>query len=171
MVRSILLRGFDQDIAVKIGEYMSNHGIKFQNDSQPIEFSKSENGKTVVTYKNTKTNEIIKEEYDTVLMAIGRYAVTNNMGLENLGIKLSKSNKVIVDEAEMSSIPNIFSIGDCAEGRPELTPPAIMAGRLLARRLFAGEKALMDYVNIATTVFTPLEYGSVGYSEEDAIKL
>lgn len=28
----------------------------------------------------------------------------------------------------------------------------------------------MDYKNIATAVFTPLEYGAVGYSQEDAIK-
>lgn len=28
----------------------------------------------------------------------------------------------------------------------------------------------MDYINIATTVFTPIEYGSIGYSEEEAIK-
>jgi len=40
----------------------------------------------------------------------------------------------------------------------------------LARRLFGGSKQIMDYVNIATTVFTPIEYGACGYSEEDAIK-
>ena len=34
-----------------------------------------------------------------------------------------------------------------------------------------GETKLMDYTNIATTVFTPLEYGAIGYSEEDAIEL
>ena len=65
---------------------------------------------------------------------------------------------------------NIFSLGDCADGRPELTPPAIMAGKLLARRLFEGSKKVMNYRNIATTVFTPIEYGAIGYSEEDAIK-
>lgn len=27
----------------------------------------------------------------------------------------------------------------------------------------------MDYYNIATTIFTPIEYGAIGYSEEDAI--
>lgn len=29
----------------------------------------------------------------------------------------------------------------------------------------------MDYSNIATTVFTPLEYGAIGLPEEDAVKL
>ena len=39
---------------------------------------------------------------------------------------------------------------------------------LLARRLFGGSKLAMDYKMISTAVFTPLEYGCVGYSEDDA---
>jgi len=50
----------------------------------------------------------------------------------------------------------------------ELTPTAIKAGMLLARRLYGGGQELMDYTNVPTTVFTPLEYGCVGLSEEDA---
>jgi len=45
-----------------------------------------------------------------------------------------------------------------------------MAGRLLAERLFKGSTENMDYKFVATTVFTPLEYGSVGYTEKDAQK-
>jgi len=63
----------------------------------------------------------------------------------------------------------VFAIGDCAKGRPELTPTAIMAGRLLSRRLFNGSKKLMDYRLVCTTVFTPLEYGCIGYSEDEAL--
>lgn len=39
---------------------------------------------------------------------------------------------------------------------------------MLAARLFGGSKELMNYKLIATTVFTPLEYGAVGFSEEEA---
>ena len=46
---------------------------------------------------------------------------------------------------------------------------AIQAGVSLARRLFGGSKEQMDYVNICTTVFTPIEYSCVGISEDDAI--
>ncbi len=49
-----------------------------------------------------------------------------------------------------------------------MTPVAIRAGRLLARRLFNGSKGDMDYHAVPTTVFTPVEYGSCGYSEEMA---
>lgn len=50
----------------------------------------------------------------------------------------------------------------------ELTPSAIKAGRLLAHRLFGGKTELMDYENIPTTVFTPIEYGTCGLTEDDA---
>lgn len=51
----------------------------------------------------------------------------------------------------------------------ELTPTAIMAGRKLIKRLYKGSKDLMDYTNVATTVFTPLEYSCIGLSEEKAV--
>ena len=44
-----------------------------------------------------------------------------------------------------------------------------MTRKLLAERLYKlGGSAAMDYRSIATTVFTPLEYGCVGLSEEEA---
>ena len=65
-------------------------------------------------------------------------------------------------------MPHIYAIGDVVDGAPELTPVAIMAGKLLAKRLFTGSRSLMAYKNIATAVFTPLEIGSVGLTEEEA---
>jgi hypothetical protein len=78
---------------------------------------------------------------------------------------------------ERTSVEHIYAIGDVIDGDAleppsqltELTPVAIQAGRLLARRLYGGQARQMDYRMVPTTVFTPLEYGSVGYTEEDAI--
>jgi len=169
MVRSILLRGFDQQIANRIGNYMSNQGMRFIRESIPTKFTKTESGRILVEYQSSD-NSVKTEEFDTVLLAIGRLADTKNIGLENVGVKMVRNGKIIVTDDEKSNIENIYAIGDCAEGRPELTPPAIMAGKLLANRLFGGTPNInMDYKNIATTVFTPLEYGCVGYTEDDAI--
>ena len=41
-----------------------------------------------------------------------------------------------VDDCEQTSVPNIYAIGDIIEGKPELTPVAIQAGQLLAKRLY-----------------------------------
>lgn len=58
------------------------------------------------------------------------------------------------------------SAGDVLESRQELTPVAIKAGSRLSQRLFGGKSLKMDYNTVPTTVFTPLEYGCVGMSEE-----
>lgn len=65
-------------------------------------------------------------------------------------------------------MPHIYSVGDVVQGKHELTPVAIQAGKLLAKRLASDSNAHTDYVNVPTTVFTPLEYGVIGLSEEDA---
>jgi thioredoxin reductase (NADPH) len=62
----------------------------------------------------------------------------------------------------------ILSLFNAMQGCPELTPVAIQAGIMLARRMFGNSQEPMDYVNICTTVFTPLEYSCVGLSEDNA---
>lgn len=79
------------------------------------------------------------------------------------------NHKVITDEFDKTTVDNIYAIGDCCKGRLEYTPIAVMGGRRLAKRLYGGSKDTMDYTDVATTIYTPLEYGCVGLSEEAAI--
>lgn len=65
-------------------------------------------------------------------------------------------------------MPHIYAVGDVLHGKLELTPTAIKAGKLLAERLAGVSTDLMDYESIPTTVFTPLEYGTVGLTEVEA---
>ncbi|XP_071084226.1 thioredoxin reductase 1, cytoplasmic-like [Haliotis cracherodii] len=172
MVRSILLRGFDQQMAEKIGIFMEKGGMKFVWNAVPQKIERLEEG-TPGRYRVTalgREGQEIVEEYNTILYAIGRDPCTSGIGLENVGVKVNpKNGRVICDDREQTSVPNIYAIGDIVDGKLQLTPVAIQAGKLLARRLYAGSKLLCDYVNVATTVFTPLEYGAIGYAEEDAI--
>jgi len=172
MVRSILLRGFDQQIAEMIGEHMGDHKVRFLRGYVPVSVEKIEEGtppKLLVKAKNVETGEVIEEEFNTVMLAIGRDPCTNDLNLDRAGVALSeKTGKILTNDADQSSVPNIYAIGDVAEDRPELTPVAIQAGILLAERLYAGKSTLTDYDKIPTTVFTPLEYGCCGLSEEAA---
>merc|ERR1712070_347246 len=110
-----------------------------------------------------------EEVFDTVLGAIGRMADTDKLGLEKLGVEVNPKNRRIIGKYEQTDCPNVYAVGDVLDGTPELTPVAIQAGIALARRLFDGSQEQMDYVNVCTTVFTPIEYSCVGLSEEDAI--
>ncbi|KAF1664906.1 Thioredoxin reductase 3, partial [Aptenodytes patagonicus] len=182
MVRSILLRGFDQEMAEKVGAYMETHGIKFIRKFVPVilslqifiqveQLEEGMPGRLKVTAKSTEGPEIFEEEYNTVLIAIGRDACTRNIGLETIGVKINEKNgKVPVNDEEQTNVPYVYAIGDILDGKLELTPVAIQAGKLLARRLYGGSSTKCDYINVPTTVFTPLEYGSCGLAEERAVE-
>ena len=163
-VRSILLRGFDRECVDRIGAYMEDHGVKFKRQVVPTKLVKL-GDKIQVTFSDGTS-----DEYDTVLAAIGRLADTDKLGLERVGVKTNPKDRKIIATHEQSSTPNIYAVGDVMDGCPELTPVAIQAGQHLARRLFGDSKEPMDYVNICTTVFTPIEYSCVGLSEDDAIE-
>ncbi|XP_058422726.1 thioredoxin reductase 3 isoform X2 [Diceros bicornis minor] len=175
MVRSILLRGFDQEMAEKVGSYMEQHGVKFLRKFVPVmvqQLEKGSPGKLKVVAKSTEGPETIEGVYNTVLLAIGRDSCTKKIGLEKIGVKINeKSGKVPVNDVEQTNVPYVYAIGDVLEGKLELTPVAIQAGKLLARRLFGGRLEKCDYINVPTTVFTPLEYGCCGLSEEKAIEV
>merc|ERR1711971_131746 len=168
MVRSILLRGFDRESAERIGKYMEHVGCKMIKEHVPEKFEKLDNGKIRVHYKPSKGGGASKsEDFDTVLMAVGRNPDTKGLNCDAAGLKTNKWGKFEVND-EQTNVPNIYAVGDVVEGCDELTPVAIQAGMLLAKRLYAGQKLKMDYINVPTTVFTPLEYSCCGYSEEAA---
>lgn len=173
MMRSIPLRGFDRECSDKIVEFMKSrkhNATKFLNPCVPVSIEKTENGQLKLTWENLNEKTKHSDVFDTVLMAIGRAPEAKKIGIDKVGIKLAKSGKIIVNDIEQTSIPHIYAIGDVIEGGLELTPVAIQAGKYLSDRLYGGASYKMDYINVPTTVFTPLEYGCVGYSEEAALE-
>ncbi|NWI11993.1 TRXR2 reductase, partial [Crypturellus soui] len=176
MIRSIPLRGFDQvsrkhQMSSLVAKHMESYGTKFLKKCIPTKVEKLESNKLQVTWKNTDLGTEESDSFDTVMWAVGRVPDTKTLNLETVGVKTNpETGKIIVDASEATSVPHIYAVGDITEGRPELTPTAIAAGKLLARRLFGQSSELMDYDNIPTTVFTPLEYGCVGLSEEKAVQ-
>jgi len=166
MVRSILLRGFDQQCANMIGDYMDKTGTKFIRGATPQKLEKTADGKIAVTWSGANAGTDV---YDTVFAAIGRYADTSKLGLDTLGVALNRKGEIVHTD-EQTSVPHIYGLGDVLEDVPELTPAAIQAGKLLAKRISKTSTEPMDYGKVCTTVFTPIEYGCVGLSEEDAIE-
>ncbi|KDO31459.1 hypothetical protein SPRG_04074 [Saprolegnia parasitica CBS 223.65] len=169
-VRSILLRGFDRQVAAKIQDIMVAQGMDFRFNTLPTSIVKDEaTGQLHVSFANSETHETFTEAFDTVLYAVGRTADTFNIGLEKAGVKALPNGKFeTVNEA--TNVPHIHAVGDVLQGKPELTPVAIRAGEHLVRRLFKPNYTkTMNYDLIPTTVFTPVEYGTIGLSEEEAI--
>lgn len=166
MVRSILLRGFDRECVDIVHKDMEERGIRFILETVPKRIE-PEGERLRVFWDDPKTHEEQSELFDTVLNATGRSADTHSLTLGNAGVEVRDDGKLVTHN-EQTNVPHIYAIGDVVADRPELTPVAIQAGRLLSRRLFGGRDEAMDYDCVATTIFTPLEYGCIGLSEEDA---
>lgn len=171
MVRSILLRGFDQQMADLAGQYMAKQGVRFIRKAVPTSIEKFQDGEPGL-YKVTYDQDgmTFVEEYNTILFAIGREPCTKGIGLEEAGVKVNPETGKIPTVHEKTNVDNIYAVGDILEFRTELTPVAIDSAIMLVRRLFGNSKETFEYDSIPTTVFTPNEYGCVGLSEEDAIK-
>jgi len=168
LCRSMLLRGFDRECCDKIGAYMEHGGTKIKKGLTPSSVAKDPAGKLAVTFSDGSS-----ELYDTVVAAVGRTADTKGLNLASVGVSADPQNGKLTTELEQTNVPNVYAIGDVLQDKPELTPVAIQAGVLLAQRLFGAHQGYdgkaMDYASVATAVFTPLEYGAVGLSEEAAI--
>lgn len=170
LVRSIVLRGFDQQMAEVVTASMIEKGINIKMGAKPASVEKQADGKLLVKYTfNDKPGEIVSDSFDTVLFAVGRYALVEDMKLENAGVKIT-DEKIDVDSSSRTNVENVYAVGDVLYKKPELTPVAINAGRIIARNLFNNSDEVMDYEDVATTVFSPLEYGCVGLSEEVAVE-
>lgn len=63
---------------------------------------------------------------------------------------ICRTGKIPVTDEEQTSVPYIYAIGDVLEGKLELTPVAIQAGRLLVRRLY-GSSTVKVSVGAVTT--------------------
>lgn len=68
----------------------------------------------------------------------------------------TRTGKIPVNDVEQTNIPHVYAIGDILEGKPELTPVAIQAGKLLARRLFGGSLEKVSFSLLLTCVFVSI---------------
>ncbi|KAH6918964.1 glutathione-disulfide reductase [Coprinopsis sp. MPI-PUGE-AT-0042] len=162
-----VLRTFDPMIQDTLTPWMEHTGVKIHRGSKVTRVD-GVKGQTL-TVETTKGEKI---EADTVLWAIGRHGSTQNLGLEEVGIKTDAKKDIVVDDYQNTNIKNVYAIGDI-QGKWLLTPVAIAAGRRLANRLFGPEQykdEKLSYDNIASVVFSHPPVGTVGLTEPEARK-
>ena len=159
--RDMILRGFDIDVRKHLVAEMEKKGIGFKWNTVIERIDKVEGGLDV-TFDDETT-----QQYDQVLYAIGRIPNTSNMGLEEVGIEMTGSGAIVVDDYYQTSVDNIYALGDIID-RYQLTPVAIGEAMKFASNLFKGTNDKMDYADIPTAVFSDPPIGTVGLTEDDA---
>ncbi|KAJ3702751.1 hypothetical protein LUZ61_006456 [Rhynchospora tenuis] len=159
-----VLRGFDEEIRDFVGEQMSLRGIQFHTEESPQAITKSEDGSL-----SLKTNKGTVSGFSHIMFATGRRPNTKNLGLEDVGVKLTNNGAIMVDEYSRTSVESIWAVGDVTD-RINLTPVALMEGGAFAKTAFANEPTKPDHRAVPSAVFSQPPIGQVGLTEEQAIE-
>lgn len=159
-----ILSHFERQMATLVSRQLKNKGN--------VEIVTEALAKSVVEQKDgvTLTAEIKGEEQtfegDYVLVTVGRKPNTDNLGLEQIGVKLDEKGLIIVDSQGKTSVDGIYAIGDIVPG-PALAHKASYEGKVAAEAI-SGHASAIDYLAIPEVVFSEPELASVGYSEKAA---
>lgn len=159
-----LLRAFDKTLTDVLKAYSVSKGLRILESTVVTKLTKLPTGLIKADFDTGYS-----EEFEAVIVAIGRHANIDGLALGNAGVQLKAENGFVeVDEYQNTNVAGVFALGDVT-GRAMLTPVAIKAGRLLSDRLFGGKpSSKMDYSNIPTVVFSHPPLATVGLTEEAA---
>ncbi len=161
----LFLRGFDGAVREHLRDELSKKGLDLQFNADIASIERKADGSLAATLQDGRVLEA-----DCVFYATGRRPMLDNLGLENVEVKLDKRGYIEVDDLFQTSTPSILALGDVI-GRVQLTPVALAEGMAVARRLFKPEEYRpLDYRMIPTAVFSLPNIGTVGLSEEQAIE-
>jgi glutathione reductase (NADPH) len=159
-----ILRGFDEDVRVHLADEMEKRGVRIILGSQHEKIEKTEAGLV-----NHLTHGQQSCTFDQVMLAVGRRAATDDLGLEAAGVALNEDGTVKVDAFSQTSQPNIWAIGDVT-GRINLTPVAIREAVAFAETVFHDRPTQYDHDAVPTAVFSQPPVGTVGMTEAEARK-
>ena len=158
------LRTFDSYIVEGLINEMEKTGLPLHTHKVPVKLEETEQGITI--YFEDGSSHTASQ----VIWATGRRPNVDGLELEKAGVTLNQRGFIQVDEYQNTVVDGIYALGDVT-GEKELTPVAIKAGRTLSERLFNGQtSAKMDYTTIPTVVFSHPAIGTVGLTEDQAIK-
>ena len=153
-----ILPGLDRRTSSELRKQLSKRGIQFKLgtsinsiNSKTVEFSDKE-----------------KQDFDTVLIAVGRAPLTENIGLEELGIVVNKGYVEVNLETYQTAKDNIFAIGDIVSGTPQLAHVAFAEAISAITFIATGEKKPINYSAIPFVVYTRPELAEVGINAEKA---
>jgi glutathione reductase (NADPH) len=158
-----VLRGFDEDLRIRLRDALAHAGITFRLGCTIERIEQLPDG---ARRAHCASGDPV--DADVVLVATGRRPHTKGLGLDAAGVATGPLGEILVDAASASSVPSIHAVGDVTN-RVNLTPVAIREGHAFADSTFGSRSWTVDHAMIASAVFTTPEIGTVGLSEAQAV--
>ncbi len=152
----------DGEIAKEFMKMLTKQGLEFKLSHRVSSAKSSKSG--VDVEMETSDKKKIKENFEIVLMSVGRKPNTEGLGLEKIGIKLTEKKSIEIKDNFQTSVEGIYAIGDVAPG-PMLAHKAEEEG-VACVEFINGQKPHINYDAIPAIVYTNPEIASVGKTEE-----
>ena len=155
--------GMDAEVQRQFQRLLKKQGLSFTMGAavQSVTATKT---KAKVTYKLRKDESEHTVDADIVLVATGRKPYTDGLGLDALGVRMTKHGQIAVDAHWQTNVPGIYAIGDVIEG-PMLAHKAEDEGMAVADAI-AGKHGHVNYGVIPGVIYTHPEVANVGSTEE-----
>ena len=161
-----VLRHFDTDLSRRVADAYRARGIRIEFNSTFLKLERSPGGASPIVATLSSGNVF---EVEQVMFAIGRSPNVEGLGLERAGVRTDRNGAIIVDELSRTSSPSVYAIGDVTN-KLNLTPVAIREGHAFADTVFGDKPWQADHENVPTAVFSTPEIGTVGLTEDDAVR-
>ena len=158
-----ILGGFEKQMTQLVKKNLKSKNAKVVTKAMAQSAEETDNGVKVTYEAKGETHEV---EADYVLVTVGRRPNTDELGLEELGLKMTDRGLIEVDKQSRTSISNIYAIGDIVPGTP-LAHKASYEAKVAAEAI-AGEKSEVDYLAMPAVCFTEPELATVGLNESQA---
>ncbi len=160
---SKLCGGMDAGLTKQLQKILTKQGIEFLLDTK-VQNVDSTGKQVKVTFEGAdkKLGEVVG---DICLVAVGRKAFANGLGLENAKVEKDERGRIKVNAHLQTNIPNIYAIGDVIAG-PMLAHKAEEEGVSVAETLGGGH-GHVNYETVPGVVYTWPELASVGKTEEE----
>ena len=159
-----ILPGMDLETAKQFQKILEKQGFKFLLSHKVLSAKKDTKGVSL-TVESVSDQTKIDMQADIALVSIGRKPYTDNLAIENAGIKLDERGRIPVNNNLQTSIAHIYAIGDVIAG-PMLAHKAEEEG-VAAVEIIAGQKPHVNYNVIPGVVYTYPEVAAVGKTEEE----
>jgi dihydrolipoamide dehydrogenase len=156
----------DKDVSEYMLDVFKQEGITVLLEQQIVGFKKSDKGYIAQLKSDASESEV---NFDRVMVAVGRKANTDGLGLDELGIEIARAGTINVDEYLRTKYPNIYACGDVA-GPYQFTHTAAHQAWFASVNALFGKfkKFKVDYRVIPWATFCDPEVARVGLSEIEA---
>ena len=158
---SEILPGLDKRTSGELRKQLSKRGVNFKLGTS-VES---------INDKKVSFSDGESDNFDCVLVAVGREPLTQNIGLEEVGIKVNKGFVQTNLETLQTEIENIYALGDIVEGTPQLAHVAFAEAVSSITHIATGENNPVNYNAIPYVVYTRPELAEVGINSEKAKEL